>query len=164
LRHRDRRVNSLFWAGWGQSGGLFSFQRNRGNCPSFNELFLSVDGRLVGIDTMLLAAAGSCVCTGTTMHIQSIIAGTIKGKIGKVTVTIFDDCGNPVPAAEVTGTFLEGNFDDETGSGVTNANGVAAILTTAEVKKPTYKFCVDDVVKGTLTYEPNDNVEDCEIK
>lgn len=25
-----------------------------------------------------------------------------------------------------------------------------------------YTFCVEDVVKGTLTYEPADNVETCE--
>ena len=86
------------------------------------------------------------------------------GKYGKATVTVFDDCGNPVPAAAVTGTFSGDDFD-EIGSGVTDANGVSVILTAAEVKKPSYTFCVDGVIKGTLPYEPNDNaVYHCESK
>jgi hypothetical protein len=131
----------------------------------FYDVSLTVtdDGGLVDTDNMLLAAAGSCFCTASTTYVESIVAGTIKGKIGKVTVTIFDNCGNPVPSATVTGTFSGDDFN-ETGSGLTNANGVSVILTTAQVKKPSYEFCVDDVDKGTLIYEPNDNVETCETK
>ena len=93
---------------------------------------------------------------------ESILAGTFKGKYGKATVTVFDNCGSPVPDAEVTGTFSD-HFD-ETATGVTNESGVAVILTEGQYKKPSYEFCVDDGIKGTLTYEPNDNVETCEIK
>ena len=77
------------------------------------------------------------------------------GKYGKATVTVFDDCGNPVPAAAVTGTF-SGDFN-ESGSGLTNANGVAVILTNAQFKKPSFEFCVNNVA-DTLPYEPDDNV------
>jgi parallel beta-helix repeat protein len=97
-----------------------------------------------GTDTMLIAAAGSCFCTTSTMHVESIVAGTNKGKYGKATVTVYDNCGSPVPAAEVTGTFS--SPFSETSSGWTDANGVAVIYTTVEVKKPSYEFCVNNVL------------------
>jgi hypothetical protein len=128
----------------------------------FYEVCLTVTDNLGATDTdcSLLAAAGSCFCTPSKMHIESITAGINKGKFGKVTVSVFDDCGSPIPGAEVTGTFSE-DFN-ETGYGVTDANGVAVIMTTAAVSKPSYRFCVVNVVKGSLAYEPNDNVKTCE--
>ena len=113
-------------------------------------------------DSFLLAAAGSCFCTADKMHVESILLGTFKAQYGKVTVTIFDNCGNPVPDAEVTGTF-SGDFN-ETGIGVTDANGTAIIYTTSGYKKASYTFCVDKVVNGSLTYDPTDNVETCDAK
>jgi hypothetical protein len=113
-------------------------------------------------DCSLLAAAGSCFCTSSTTHVESILTGSFKAKYGKVTVTIFDNCGYPVPDAEVSGLF-SGDFS-EVGSGVTDANGVSVIYTTAEFKKASYTFCVIDVVKGALSYNPSDNVETCENK
>jgi len=130
--------------------------------PGFYDACLTVtdDGGATDMDCFLIAAAGPCSCTASKMHIESIQADVFKGKYGKATVTIIDDCGNPVAAAQVTGTFSD-DFD-ETRSGVTDANGMAVILTEAEVKKPLYTFCVNNVAKGTLTYEPNENVETCE--
>ena len=93
---------------------------------------------------------------------ESILTGTFKAKYGKVTVTISDECGNPAPDAEVTGTF-SGDFN-EVGIGVTDANGTAVIYTMSEYKKASYTFCVENVAKGTLTYEPTDNVETCDSK
>lgn len=114
------------------------------------------------IDCSLLAASGSCFCTASTTHVESILTRTSKAKYGKVTVTIYDNCGNPVPAAEVTGTF-SGDFS-EAGTGVTDAKGMAVIYTTSEYKKPAYTFCVENVIRGTLKYEPAYNVETCDSK
>jgi hypothetical protein len=117
-------------------------------------LTVTDDEGATGTDTSLVAAAGPCVCTASTMHIESITAGTVRGSKGnskgEVTVTVSDDYGKPVAAAIVTGTFYT-PFDEE-GRGVTDSNGVAVIRTTEEFKKPLYDFCVDDVVKGLLTY------------
>jgi hypothetical protein len=124
------------------------------------------------IDCSLLAAAGSCFCTPSTTHVESIVVeisrgeqfwGIIKRKYGKAKVTVHDDCGNPVLGAEVRGTF-SGDFN-ESGTGVTDANGVAVIYTTTvKIKIPSFTFCVDDVVKESLIYELDDNVETCESK
>jgi hypothetical protein len=79
------------------------------------------------------------------MHIESIQTGVLKGKFGKASVAVFDDRGNPVPAAEVTGIFSD-PFG-ETGTGLTDANDVAVIITVGEFKKPSYTFCVNAVSK-----------------
>lgn len=106
---------------------------------------------------------GGSPCTSSSMHVESIVPGTASGsrgnKRGKATVTINDDCGNPVAGADVTGTFT-GDFS-ETVSGTTNGSGVVDLITTAQVKKPTFGFCVDDVT-GSLPYASGDNVETCD--
>lgn len=130
--------------------------------PGFYDTTLTVtdDAELTDTDMMLLAVAGPCVCIADTMHIESIIAGTIRGSKGnskgEVIVTISDEYGKPVIGATVSGTFT-GDFD-EMGGGVTDGNGVAVIYTDWEVKKPLYGFCVVDVVKDSLAY---DYIETC---
>jgi hypothetical protein len=101
-------------------------------------------------------------CTPTDCHVQSVECGTASGdrgqKYGQVTVTIQDDCGNPVVGADVTGTFT-GDYN-ETVTETTDGNGQAVLTTTTQVKKPSYQFCVDDVV-ASLPYDPADNLVDC---
>jgi len=103
-------------------------------------------------------------CTASTTHVQSIVCGTAAGsqgkKYGQVTVTINNNCGNPVSGATVTGTFT-GSYN-ETRSGVTNSSGVAVITTTTQVKSPAYTFCVNNVTHATLTYNAGANVETCD--
>ena len=117
-------------------------------------------------DTSVVAAAGPCVCTASTMYIESIIAGIARGRkggrrYGEVLVTVSDDYGKPVAAATVTGTFtFTGDFN-ETSIGVTDGNGVAVIRTTEQVKKPLYNFCVDSVDKESLVYVSGNNIETC---
>jgi hypothetical protein len=81
-------------------------------------------------------------------------------KYGRVTVTIYDNCGNPVSGASVTGTFT-GDFN-ETLTETTNGSGMAVITTTTQIKKPSYNFCVDSVTHTTLTYSSGDNAETCD--
>jgi len=106
---------------------------------------------------------GGAGCTPSTMHVESIVCGTVRGdkgaSYGQVTVTIYDNCGNPVSGADVTGTFT-GDFN-ETLTGTTDGTGAAVITTTTQVKRPSYTFCVDNVT-DTLTYNSADNVETCD--
>jgi len=103
-------------------------------------------------------------CVATTTHVESIVCGIVAGtqgkKYGRVTVTIYNNCGNPVSGANVTGTFT-GSYN-ETRSGTTDGSGVAVITTTTQVKSPAYTFCVNNVTHATLTYAPGDNVETCD--
>ena len=100
---------------------------------------------------------------GGTMHVQNIVCTTVPGtgtkEKGQASVTIYDNSSSPVYNAYVTGTFT-GDFD-ETQSGYTDVYGVAVIQTVAAVRAPEFTFCVDDVTHETLTYDPNDNVVDC---
>jgi hypothetical protein len=110
--------------------------------------------------------SGSCDCVASTMHIQSIIAGIAPAsknfKYAQVTITVFDECGSPVPNAEVTGSFT-GDYSG-TFSETTNTDGIAIITTVEDAKKPSYEFCVDDVSHSSLTYDLSGNVETCKIK
>jgi hypothetical protein len=102
-------------------------------------------------------AAGQIDC-----HVEALVCGTARGsqgkKYGQVTVTIYDNCGDVVVGADVTGTFT-GDFN-ETLTETTDGNGQAVITTTTQIKKPTYQFCVDNVVHS-LPYDDTDNVVTC---
>ena len=108
-------------------------------------LTVTDDGGASDSQCSLLAAAGSCFCTPSSIHVESIIPTTIKGSkgqnFGQVTVIVNDDCGNPLSGVEVTGTFT-GDFS-ETLTGTTGANGTITLTTSSEVKKPYYNFCID---------------------
>ena len=103
-------------------------------------------------------------CGAATMHVGSIVCDTLRAsrgmKYGRVTVTIYDNCGALVSGASVTGTFT-GDFD-ETLAEMTNGSGVAVLTTTTQAKKASYAFCVDDVSHVALAYDSNDNVESCD--
>ena len=100
----------------------------------------------------------------TTMHVESIVAGTENAgqgnKRGKVTIVIHDDQGNPVDGAQVDGTFT-GDFN-ESASGTTDASGTVDLVTTATLKGSiVFDFCVDDVQHASLTYASGDNTVTC---
>jgi hypothetical protein len=102
-------------------------------------------------------------CTASTTHVESIVCETLRGskgnKYGLATVTVYNNCGEPVSGAEVTGTFT-GDYNEQL-TGITNSNGVAIITTSTQTKKPLYEFCVDNVTHETLTYNPSNNIETC---
>jgi len=135
--------------------------------PGFYDVYLTVtdDGGLVDVDNMLLAVAGSCFCSPSTVHIEKIRPGLLKTdkgkKHGKALVKVMDDCGNAVSGVTVYGSF-SGDLSESV-SGETGGHGKVLLTTTTSTKrKPSFTFCVDDVINGTLSYAPADNVENCD--
>jgi hypothetical protein len=104
------------------------------------------------------------VCIASTMHVGSVVCEILSGsrgrKYGAVTVTVLDDCGQPVPGVQIYGEFT-GDYE-ETGFGSTDTSGVAVITTQTQTKKPSYSFCVTGLTDGTLSYAPGDNLETCD--
>jgi hypothetical protein len=102
-------------------------------------------------------------CVSSIASVNSILPEQKRGSrgrsFGNVTVTIRDNCGNPVVNAEVTGTF-SGDYS-ETHVATTNAQGIAVFKTTTQLKNPVFRFCVDDINHAALTYNPDDNVQTC---
>ena len=98
---------------------------------------------------------------GDTMHIEAAVCveiscGTQSRKNGRATITIYDDCGDPVENALVDGTF-SGDFDESYDDVSTDENGQAVFTTTGCVKQPSWSFTVDDVT-GSLTYDSDDDL------
>jgi hypothetical protein len=102
-------------------------------------------------------------CSASTSHVESIVCATAAGsrgnKYGQVTVTVYNNCGEPVSGANVTGTFT-GGFNEQI-TATTNGSGVAVLTTTEQTKKPSYTFCVDGITHATLTYNSSENVQTC---
>ena len=115
-------------------------------------------------DKSVTANYTSSGCVSSVVFVDSIVPDTQRGSRGQafgyVTVTVLDNCGNAVANAQVVGTFT-GSFN-ETLMATTNSHGIAVFTTTTEVKKPTYTFCVDDIVHGVLQYSAADNIETCD--
>ena len=107
--------------------------------------------------------SGGAPCDALSIHVEDILPGTAAGskskKYGQVTVTINDDCGKPVFGANVNGSF-SGDFTD-TVSDTTDGNGQVVFTTSIEIRKPSYTFCVDDVI-GSLPHASGDDVETCD--
>ena len=73
-------------------------------------------------------------------------------------VTIYDEAGSPVTGATVYMNVTYPDGSNQTVSAVTNDNGIA----TYKISRPatgTYTVTVTNVTHGTLTYDPNANVE-----
>lgn len=103
----------------------------------------------------------ACVASG--VHVTAIVVSSENvgqgWKQGKAEVTVGDDCGNPAPLANVSGTF-SGDFS-ENASGNADASGVAVLATQASLKgKISFQFCVTGIA-ASLPYVPADNVEVC---
>lgn len=100
----------------------------------------------------------------TLSVVSSVVTGTQsagKGKkYGLATVTILDDLGAPLSGATVTGNFT-GTWN-ESASAVTDANGVATMLTsTSQSGGVTVNFCVSDVT-GTLPLDTTTSTGMCQ--
>ena len=104
-------------------------------------------------------------CTATAAHVDAMTvtaAGSGKNKRGQATVTVKDNCGNPVANANVTGNF-SGTFNESGRTSVTNANGVATITTNGTAGGSlSVTFCVTAITHTSLTYNSAANVETCD--
>jgi hypothetical protein len=101
-------------------------------------------------------------CTPTDMHIEAVVCAEVNcgqgKKNGSATVTIYDDCGNPVTDALVDGNFT-GDFSESFYDVSTNGSGQAVFTTAGCVRRPSFTFTVTDVT-DTLPYDSNDDVTD----
>ncbi|MBN1124043.1 MAG: alkaline phosphatase [Sedimentisphaerales bacterium] len=93
-------------------------------------------------------------CVPALMRIESITttleAGPKGTSFGVATVTIMNNCGEPVKDATVMGHFT-GSFENEPGVvGTTGEDGTVTFRTTASVKKPVWTFIVDEVTHDDL--------------
>jgi len=100
--------------------------------------------------------SGGGSCTPTAVAVESVILSTSKGpagtSFGQATVTILDNCGNPVAGAEVTGHFTGDFVEEPSRNLLTGVNGVVVFETSTSVKKPSFDFVVDEVIAGGLSY------------
>ena len=112
--------------------------------------------------TPLAYATTDAGCSPTDCHVEAMVCSEQScggpNRNGVATVTIYDDCGDPVVGADVTGTFT-GSFSEQV-MDTTDGNGVAVLVSTGCLKKPTFQVCVDDV-DHTLPYDSNDNLVTC---
>jgi hypothetical protein len=157
--HDSGWQNSLFYEDVGlDTNTQYTYRvKARDRSVNHNETAYSPEG----------SATTDAACIASTMHVESIVCETLSGskgrKKGMVTVMIYDNCGEPVANAWVKGTFTGDYSEAPTPTVMTDGNGVAVIMTSAQVKKPSYTFCVDNVTYEyeSLVYQPNDNVETC---
>jgi beta-glucanase (GH16 family) len=125
-----------------------------------NSIILLIDPASFNADTYHLdnfdiQEIGTTGGTPVSMSVSSVSTGTQsagKGKkYGKATVIVLDDLGSPVNGALVGGTF-SGTFS-ETASALTDASGVAELLTSTTASgSVSVNFCVDSV-SGSLTFD-----------
>ncbi|HEY0946912.1 MAG TPA: cellulase family glycosylhydrolase [Opitutaceae bacterium] len=109
------------------------------------------------------APAGGCIATAThVVGIDAVVTGNGGNKRGRATITVVDDCGNPVANATVTGAF-SGTYNETGRTGVTNASGVATITTNGKSGgTPSVTFCVTAIAHASLVYDAAANVETCD--
>lgn len=112
------------------------------------------------IESIPISATTHNAPVATDCHVEAIDCTTITGQRpnvrGQVMVTIYDDLGQPVEGAAVTGIFT-GDFSESL-TASTDSSGVAVFTTTTDYKKPSYTFTVNNVVHS-LPYDLSDNVE-----
>jgi endoglucanase len=104
-------------------------------------------------------------CTATQTHVDAlvtVVTGNGPNKRGRATITVTDNCGNPVAGATVTGNFT-GTFNESGRTGVTNSSGVATITTNGKSGgTPSVTFCVTNITASGLTYNSSANVLTCD--
>ncbi len=105
-------------------------------------------------------------CSAGSVHVASVVTGySDQGrgfKVGAANVSVFDNCGNPVSAAQVTGTFTGRVAGSDMGA--TDAGGTAYLASpTATKGQLSFEFCVDTVAASGLVYAPAENLQTCGV-
>jgi hypothetical protein len=105
----------------------------------------------------------SAVCVAKTLHIESIWVSTENRRrgyrAGKVTVVLEDNCGGLVQDAEVSGRF-SGDFN-ELFNGTSDTEGRALFVTQAQVRRPSYNFCVEAINHPLMVHDVLKDLETC---
>ena len=100
------------------------------------------------------------VCSPTDMHIEAVVCEEVNcgqgKKNGRATVTIYDDCGQPVTDALVDGTFT-GDFSESFYDVQTDQYGQAVFTTAGCIRKPSFTFTVSDVT-DSLPHDAGDDL------
>ena len=111
--------------------------------------------------------AGATPQAPTDMHVQSITVTTVKvgkgEKKGHAQVVIVDNNGDPVPSADVTGSF-SGDINEGSLPQTTDPGGQADIESNGTAKGGvSIMFCVVNVThNNTLIYDANADVQTCD--
>ncbi len=150
-------------SGWQSSPSYTDVGLNASTTYTYRTQSRDSAGNTTAFSTSESATTSSSGCTPATTHVEALACSEVNGsqgrRFGRATITVQDNCGNPIAGATVTGTFT-GDFN-ETLNAVTDANGVAVITTSTDVKKPNFTFCVDDITASGLTYNSAENVITC---
>jgi len=152
-----------FYTQYTQSGHSFVTVNIDGYTAEIQGWLYNDEGIFEPFDPVVINHVPDCVTS--SMHVDCIVCRTVsdpgqKEEYGRVKVSIFDNCGNPVSEARVKGT-LTGDFNGQFVA-KTDITGVATITTTTQVEAPSYTFCVDDVEYRALNYKESDNIETCD--
>jgi endoglucanase len=156
--HDTANANGIRPFTWDIPGGLFNATSGAVREPEL----LSA---LTGGPALPRPPGGPGSCTASQTHVDAlvtVVTGKGNNKRGQTTITVKDNCGNPVASATVTGNF-NGAFNETGRTAVTGANGVATITTNGKTGgSPSVTFCVSTITKSGLTYTASANVVTCD--
>lgn len=105
-------------------------------------------------------------CGAESVHVASIVTAysdQARGfKSGAAYVLVFDNCGNLVAAAQVSGTFTGRVAGSD--AGTVDSGGTAYLASPTSAKgQLSFDFCVDTVAASGLVYAPADNLQTCAV-
>jgi endoglucanase len=157
----SKGIKPVYWDnGWSGNDGFALIDRNSNAVIDADALDALTGG------AALPPPSGGGGNEGTTMHVNSLVV-TVTGngaqKKGNATIMVMSNLGIPVVNATVTGNFTFGSFSEPGRTGVTDTNGVATIITNNRSGgSPSATFCVTNIAKSGLTYNPSGNVVTCD--
>jgi hypothetical protein len=97
-------------------------------------------------------------CQPTTLSIGGLVVREVRGSRGQsfgvVTVTVVDNCGQPVAGVRVTGHFTGDFTSEDAATGLTDVEGMVELISATEVKKPAFSFVVDNLEHDYLVWAP----------
>lgn len=120
-------------------------------------------GHTYWLDNLAIYAAAAA--PAGVMHVSAVSTGTAPAKGGKTaataTVTVRDNQDAPVAGATVVGDF-SGTLTQTGATGTTDSAGVATLKTTNSTSgTPVVNFCVSNVSKTGLSYDPAASLGTC---
>ncbi|MCW8194508.1 family 16 glycosylhydrolase [Proteobacteria bacterium 005FR1] len=145
------------------SGSLASHNYSASGSYSVTLTVTDNGGATGSSSSTVSVSAGSS--DATTMSVSSVETGTLSASQGQkyatAKVTVLDNTGSPAPNVTVTGDF-SGSIVESGASAVTDANGVAEIVSSSTAKgNITVNFCVTSLAQSTLTHDTSSSIGLC---